>query len=366
MGAQAISKPELALQQILVGLNNNPAAPINIKKDPMVIDRLLGADFKAAWEILTPTEAAMLAGKAKPTLRSVNSGINKVRKLFKYELPMCDEEVGDCSTVICDVSATTSEQYGYLEVGIDQCSSMSWKLNPSELANLTESVAERRAQYLRRKAHSLKVAANRAIISQLYTLVSDYADGTDAMTTPKALTLISDKGDILPVGKAKIDKEYRQSLFKGEYVIFGGETIADYFSVKGYRLSPEGKMGVSDAMADLPFVYDSDFDSLIQEAAEDELSHAIIVPIGSVILDTWVQNTGDMYMNTPTRLSTVLTIDGIQYDYDLYIDECTKDIMEKLTLNYGMGSLPDSIYCDENGLIRHYTVQCGPFECETI
>jgi hypothetical protein len=366
--AKLATKPELALYQILNNLDSNPVAPINLKKDTTVLNRINSADFKAAWDPVSAEDERRLAGKDKFTTFAANPGINKVRRLFKFTKPLCDEEsTGDCSTNICEVDNPTVDPYGYLQVGIDQCNSESWSVSPKELMSIDQTVSSRRAKALMDAHYKIKQTINKKLIEFLYSSISDYADGTLALgNTVRDLRLISDKGDILPVGKAKLDREYRHSDFDGEYVMFGGETLADYYAVKGYRLSPEGKMGVADAMADLPFIYDSRFDKIFQSLGEDVDSHVVAVPIGSILFDTWNEHTGEMEMKDANYMYTTLDIEGLVYDYSFKFDECDKVYKEMITLHWGIGSMPDEIYCDGNGLIRHFTASCGPVDCDVL
>ncbi len=370
MAAAAITKPELALANMLAYMDTNPAAPYNIKSDPTVIYRLMANDFKSAFSILTPAEYAMLAGKAKPTLTSVNSGINKPRKRYRYRKPWCEDAPQDCTTAICDVTGTTTEPYGYLELAIDQCGSDFFKINASEFENLQDQdVQMRTAQELERIAYNLIVAANKKAIELLYLASSDYVDGTDAFTAPKALTLISSDMKILPVAKTNIDAEYRKSRFRGRWENFGGETVARYYDVANLQMNIDGSIGIGNSMqrAALPFIYDLDFDTVIQGIAEDSLSHLLTVPIGSVWLDTWTDNRGDKEVRMDHRLSTTRNIMGFDFDIDYKFDDCTKDHLWMLKLQWGFGSIPDSIYCDPaRGLIRHWTTQCGEANCEVL
>lgn len=363
MATESITKPELGYLNTLLSLERNPAAPVNIKKDPTVWDRLTQADFRAAWQL---TEETTVPGKAHPTLPSGDAGINKSRRYYKYEKPWCDETVEAEGTSLCDVSNTTVEPHAYLAVDIDQYASKSWITTMSDFDLLMESPSDRRADQIRRAAYAIKTAANAQVINSLHGFVSDYADGTDGLTATKHITLINETGDILPVSMAKIAKEYRDSLYKGDYVILGGSTIAQYFDVRMYRLSPEGRMGVTDSLSNLPMIYDSQFDTIWQGLQADTLSHGVVVPIGSVFVDTFNEFTGYKRLSDPNYVYTTINIDGTLFDYSMKFDECDLVWKEMLTLHYGIGSIPDAIYCDGNGLIRHYTFGCGPVDCDVL
>ncbi len=363
MAAQAISKPELALLQTVTSLASNPAAPLNIKKDPTVMRRLLENDFQSAWLL---NNSPAVAAKAPPTRPAVNAGINKVRHFYEYEKPLCDETVDDCTTAICDVDTATEEQKGYLAVDVANCASKSWTVSVDEFQNLLEAPSQRRADYLRRAAYALLTSANRAIIEDLFASASAYSDTTSSQTAPKNLPIISDKGDILPVAFSRIKSEYRKERFNGNFVTFGGETLATYFDVRDLRLSPEGQMGANANLMNMPFIYDSVFDDVIQEAAEDSLSHLLTVPVGSYFVRIWNQYTGYQNMIDANYVYTTILIDGILFDYSMKFDECDRVWKEMLTLHYGLGAIPDSIYCDGRGMIKHWTASCGTIDCDVL
>ena len=353
MATEAISKPELAYLNSVLSLDLNPAAPINIKKGTNVVYRLLENDFRNAWDL---QDAQSVAGKAVHTLASVNAGANKVRRYYSYTLPYLDGSPGDCTTEVCDVTASTVEELGYIGVDIDKCASKGWVTTIAEFDNLNETPSERRAAVLRRYEYMLRVQANTDAINELYAAISNYADGTVPATTLKSIEILTAAGDINPIAISDINAEMRASLFNGEYVIFGGDIIAKYFDIKMLRLSPEGRVGIdTGTLADLPFVYDSQFDGIVLGLEVDALSHGFIVPIGAFMMDTWVENTGYKEMSDPNYLFTTITIDGIEYDYEMKFDECDgRKWKELLKLHYGFGSIPDSIYNGSNGLIRHY------------
>lgn len=363
MGVVTQTKPELAYLQTLKSLKSNPAQPLNIKQDPIVFKRLMERDMKAAWELTTDPS---VPGKNPPSLPSANPGINKVRRFYKYEKPYCDEDVDDCTTKICDVDGSTEETTGYLAMDINMCASKSWTVGVDEFNSLLENPSERRADKIRRAAYALQVDANRKTIQNLYSHVSDYADGTSGLTATKTVTIISDKGDVLPVGMSKIKREYRESRFNGNHVIFGGEVAAQYFDVREMRLSPEGKEGLSGSMSNLPFLYDYELDIQLQALAADTASHGLVVPVGSYFVDTWNEFEGYKRMIDDNYVYTTMIIDGVKYDYSMVFDHCDKVWKEMLTLHYGLGGIPDEVYCDGNGLIRHFIMGCGPADCSIL
>lgn len=359
MGFESTTKPELCCLNTILSLENN-AAPINIANKSHVLDRLLSDDYRSAWEETNDPEAP---GKAAPSLPSLNVGINKVRKYFKYEKPLCDTEVDTEVPNICEITEATEETTGYIAIDIDKVAVKSWKVELSEFDNLCEGPSERRADKLRRAAYAIRQNANAVIIQALYTLINKYANGDNGLTDVRNLNLITDKGDINPVAMAMVDREYRESLFSGDYVLCGGKGLGDYFSVKKYRLSPEGKVGVMSDIVEFPFIYDPIFDTIFQGLADDELSHAVAIPIGSMYIDTWNEYTGYKEISMPDFLQTTIEIDGLLYDYALSFDKCHTKYTEMLKLHYGIGAIPDAAYCNGNGLIRHWTVGCGSPGC---
>ncbi len=355
-----ITNPELCCLNTMLSLENNPAAPKNIKKNTNTLEILTSQGVKEAWELTTDPS---VPGKNPPSLPSANPGANKVRRYYKYEKPNCDETVQAASTGICDDHDSTTDPMGYIVVDINQAASKAWKLSADEFAEACGGVSARRANKLRRAAATLRLDANKKIITNLYGLVDNYANGDNALTATRALNLISDKGDINPVEMAKISGEYRDSMFDGEWVMIGGSNLATYFDVMKYRLSPEGKMGLDLNLEDFPFIYDSSFDPIFQNLAGDSDSHAVTIPVGSIFVDIWNENTGDKIINMPHQIATTIEIDGIMYDYELAWIQCDKVWKEKLTLHWGIGGIPDAAYCDNNGLVRNWKIGCGAPGC---
>jgi hypothetical protein len=363
MAAQAISKPELALLQTVRSLAANPAAPMNIKKDPTTLMRMLQPDMQAPWQLRNADE---VAGKAKPSRPAVNAGINKVRRFYEYTAGYCDETVENIGTSVCEADNATSENKGYLAVDIALGHAKSWVTGLNDFDNLLETPTQRRADTLRRAAYAILTEANKTVVTNLYSSISAYNDGT---TAAKVLPIIKTNGDINPVAFSRIRKEYRKERFKGDFVVIGGDTVADYFDVRELRLSPEGKMGTMANLADMPMIYDSVFDEVFQEAAEDELSHGITVPVGSFFVDIWNEYRGDKQIANPDFLQTTIMIDGVMFDYTMNFDKCAAGgpaWQEKLELKYGLGWLPDSVYCSTRGLIKQWIFSCGDHDCEVL
>ena len=361
------TKPEMCYANTWKSLESNPAAPINILQGTQLLDSLMQNRFMAPWERVDDMSAPAIAGKAIPTLPSVNPGINKMRMYYKYEKPYCETAIDTtCAPDICVAAALTDEQTAYLASDFDQCVSDTWTVDEAQFDNLNETPSARRADMLRRKAYNLKLKANKIAIQQLYASVSDYSDGSASIgATTKHVNIISSKMDISPAAMAKIAGEYRRESFNGQYVIFGGHTLADFYNVNRWRISPEGRIGTDLADSSLPFIYDENFDSTLQVLEADTKSHGISVPIGSFGIDFWNEFTGYKVKSFEDMIKTTIVIDGMTYDYALFYDKCKGTYTEQLKLQFGFLSIPDVAYCNGRALIKHWTFGCGDVDCDT-
>jgi hypothetical protein len=360
-----ILKPELCFMNSLKALENNPAAPVNILEGTPFLDTIMQNRFMAPW---MEVDSAQFAGKAAASLPSVNPGINLRRKYYSYEKPWCETPVDTtCAPNICEAAPLTEETTGYLASDIDQCISETWSVEESQFDNLNETPNARRAEMLRRKAWNIRQKVNKISLQQLYASLSDYSDGTASIgATTKRVNIITSDMKVSPVGLAKIAGEYRRESFQGDYVIFGGHTLADFWQVRRWQMSPEGRLGSDLADGSLPFIYDAAFDPTFQTLEADNASHGVTVPIGSFAIDFWNEFTGYKIKSFEDFIKTTIEIDGVLFDYSLFYDKCNGKYTEQLKLHFGFLALPDSIYCSGRALIKHWEFGCGDVDCDTL
>jgi hypothetical protein len=337
---------------------------MNIKEGTPFLDVLLGDMFTRPWSVSTDANA----GKAAPTIPSLNPGLNLARKYWSYEKPYCESALVDCGVdALCDTGTPTVETTGYIYSDINKCKTEKWTIGAEEFVNLCEGPAERRADYLRRKAWNIKQKVNRDAIETLYLAIANYNDGLPSIGAgTRNVTILSSKGDISPVGLQKIESEYDDIGYMGGYKIFGGKVLSTFYGVDKWRLSPEGRLGTELNSDSLPFIYDKEFDKVFQTLEGNAFSHAVTVPFGSYGIHFWNKYTGVFETNTPTLLTTTLEIDGLLYDYSVKYDECLFQWTETLTLRYGFLGIPDSAYCNGIGLIKHWNIGCGDIDCDSF
>ena len=361
----SITKPELCYLNTMTSLEKNSAAPMNIMQGTPFLDTIMQSRFTDGW---MEGDAARLAGKAAPTLPSVNPGINLRRKYYTYEKPYCESDTDEtCKPNICAGGTVTDEQTGYLATDIDQCVSETWSITKAEFLQLAETPSERRATMLRRKAWNLKKKLNRFAITQVYAALSDYFDGNPSIGgTTKNVTILKSDGKIAPVGMSRVYQEYTDVGFTGDFVIFGGRTLSTFYNTNRWQISPEGRLGTDLSDGSLPFVYDPIFDEIFQTLEANTLSHGVSIPVGSFALDFYNMYTGEMVDVFEDKLSTTLEIDGLTYDYQLYYDKCEQKWTEQLSLNWGYLTIPDAAYCNGIGLIKHWTFSCGDIDCDSF
>lgn len=353
-------KPELFYAKSVAAIDQVPTAPSQVRKPTGLLDRLMQADNTAPWRV---TRTNVLPGKTAP---SGSAGVNEVEVILEYQKPFCEGGESVPATKICDVTGSTTEQRGWLNIDIDNVAERHFLLNIEDFNNLAEGPQERLAEMLRRKAFEIKHEINRKAIEELYANINNYVDGTAGMgATLKRTNVISNDGKILNAGFVRILQEYRQAYYTGDVINVSGEVMANYFLAKQLEgmISRTNDPGAAMVAIErlMGFTYDVSLDPVIQDLENDTKSHGITLPVGGMIMHDWQENEGDRAARFDDHLRTTINIDGINYDYFLHFDKC--DFVWKVMLKktYAFGVIPATEYCNGQGLIFHWHFGTGDY-----
>jgi hypothetical protein len=364
-----MTRPEQNLLTTLRSLKDHPLAPRNLMESTPFLDQLLMPKWLAPWKAVDMMRAGEVAGKAIPSLPSLNPGLNKTRRFYKFQKALCYDEadLNSCSTDLCADGDQTFDTDAYLASDIDQCAEKKWTITVDELKDQNYGTAQRRAEHIYDMAFQLRQQMSRNCITNLYATISPYLDGTPGVgVTTKHLNILNPAGDVYPIGWNKLNKEFRDGYFNGQYITFGGDTVADYLFAAKSRISPEGRIGTDLNTDNLNFVYDQQFDKIFQTLEGNALSHLVAVPVGGFAIDTWNEFEGEKKTSFEDFITTTLTIGGIKYDYMFRYEKCGFKITEMLRLHYGFLNLPNNLYCNNIGYIKHFTAGCGVMDCDGI
>jgi len=365
MSLVVATKPELFCLQVTRVIDQMPHSPINVKASTNVLDTVMSASNTAGW-----AEINRVSLPGKPAPNGTTEGGPKI--WLQYEKPYCDGgESNDIS--VCDATGTTEEEQAWLAVNINKVAERHFTITKAEFANFCESPNDRLMDQLKRKAFEIKREINSEAIKALYAIANPYTDGTASIgATTKELTVISPEGNIIPAGFAKINGEYARANYSGRLLTFGGETLRTYIDVKGYQGMSMNSVGANvDPLANMPFTYDNQFDTIFQTLDSNDFSHGFTLPLGAFVMQEWFDHEGYGLESLDTVIRNKMTIDGITYDYSMVYDPCggsekTGIWKVQLKKRYGFGSIPNTAYCDNQGLNFHWLFGCGDFSCSSL
>lgn len=361
MGLVVTTQPMLFCMQAITSLDKHVAAPMNIMEEPAALKRLLQADNASNWSTLNTVETP-----GKPLNSDVETP-DGVRVFMNYTKPYCAGGTSSIGTNVCDATGSTLDENGYLELTINKAAERHWVVTNAEFNELCEKPSERMAAVLRRKAYEIKMEINAAVIAEMYAIINAYKDGTNGKgANTKTATIINQDGNIIPAGMVKIDREYMQAGYNGKKLIFGGTSLADYYLTKAYQGGGANMTGTGDPFANMPFIYDNSFDSVFQTLEGDTNSHGLSMALGGLFVKEHYRNVDYNKVNLPNRLATTMLIDGMEFDYDMYFDECALTWKIQIKKRYGFASIPAAAYCNSQGLNFHWIFECGTMDCSKL
>lgn len=362
MGLLATTKPEaylLACLQCLADGNGNPSAPNKIQENTAFLDTVLSERNARHWRDFQ----CSFPGKSRP-------GAGAFPKVYAtYEKPECGEECADLSTFgPCTDNTTTTEEYNnYLELEVNDSCGLEWRVTKEEFRQTCEGRDARIAETLRRKANAIKRNLNAKGLAAFLENAGNYPSGDSSLTDTATVTVISNAGNIIPAGFAKIKANYRKNKYKGDLITIGGDTLATYYDVKAYQGGGQNATGNVDPLPSSKFVFDDNLDSIIQDVTGDSTSsYGITMPEGAFGVYTWNEYTGDFQENFETHLETTIDIDGLTYDYYVKYSPCGKFWDIGLKLHFCWLCIPDDQYCNGEGFKWLWKFDCGEFECDSL
>lgn len=358
-----LSKPELFLQSAITSIDANPASPLSVREATPLLDRLMADDVKQYWTVI---QSVSFPGKPGP---KTANGLNGTHIYAEYQLPYCKTNtVSNPSLNVCDVTGTSSETKGYLELQVDQTVERHFAMSIDDFNNVVETPNQRLANLIRRQIFDMKHELNKKTITRLAALIGDYPNGNfSGGANAETVTVIDTNGNIVPLAYAKIREAYRKAFYQGDLLIFGGETLATYFDLRllaglnqNNQLANPGQI-----LSMMPIIYDNNLDPTLQTILGGTASHGLSIPKSGFFIYEHYENTGSRQLNEAFRQSTTLDVDGFQVDYDLKFDDCEKVWMVQLKKHAAFGSIPAAAYCNGQGLTFNWKFAAGTVNANT-
>lgn len=361
--AIAATKPEQFCLQVIQNLKSR-SAPINVKQKANFLDKIASQANMAGFEY----DSMQFPGKTAPSGTQPKLA-NTPTLFYEYEKPFCKGGTSSSTTSICDVTGSTAEQKGWMQVGIGKIAERHFTMTMEEFNSFCETPDDRKMTMIRRKAFEIKMEINREAIKAAYLECDAYVGGASSLGAgARTLNVVNSAGNALNADFAKIAKEYRKALYDGQIMTLGGETLADYTNVKMLQAmgtNGQGAMDPQELFGDT-FLYDTEVDPIIEGligVGATGKSHGITLPYGNFGFFEWFEFRNYKEISLDNHVATTMMIDGMRYDYEINFDPCDKIWKIQLKKYYDFGAIPNSAYCNGQGLMFHWNFGCGDFAC---
>jgi len=358
MASNLISEPCFRLcLDVQQELDGRQDAPINLENNENATINFLTSAQNNSNNVVAEA-VGQLAQKARP--QTVAEGVAPTTVNLLYSAPDCDEADECTDASICDVTGSWDSYRRWVQFTINECAQKSGVIPIEQFRTVCENPGGALADEIQRASRSIKRSMNRIAIESLAASFGDYVNGTNSGTAPAVVPVVTVDQDGLMrpnrIAIAQFNTQYRRKQWRNGFQIIGGDSIAEHNDI-----------AVSMGMTQLPYTYDNRLDDVLQGIFTDNLSNAITIPYGVFNFVEWYDN--DLYLadprlQTPTRSRTKLTIDGMTYDFDLYLDECNDVWKWRLRKKFDFFKIPAAAYCEgADDLILRWNTICGPADC---
>jgi hypothetical protein len=343
-------------------IDSRADSPINNENNNNAVFDFIASDANNSNNMVAEALGSM-ASKAKP-IAGVEEDLPLTRLNVIWTDPECGESDG-CDTdgtSICAVEGSYTSKRSYAEVILDSALCETGAFNLADFRGICETSQFAMTDELQRAARRLKRALNTLAIENVAASLSDYANGVNSGTNPIIFPVVTIGQDGLALpnnqGIVTMRSQYRKKYWEGGFNIFGGDAIAEHNDL----LIGQGRTAT-------PFTYDPKIDSIFETLFAYGISNVFTLPTGVINFLQWNRNA--MYMDnpqlqamSPSYTRTMMVIDGVTYDLDLYYDECNAAVKWRLAIDPGFFKIPDSEYCaGTGGLVLRYGATCGASTC---
>lgn len=338
-------------------------SPINNEDNANALINFLVSDANNSNNIVTEA-VGQLAGKAVP-VDAGESNTPATRVNLIWTTPECGE-TDDCETPgnICSLSGSYTEKRKYAEFVIGERLCETGVVNITDFMNICSNPTAFMDD-VQRAARRMKRGLNRKAWEAVAANLSDYANGVDSATNPRTLPVITidSNGQAMPnsAGIIMARSEYRQKSWEGGFNVFGGNAVAQYQDLLEMR-----------GQARSPFIYDNKLDPTFDDVFDPNTLEYNMVTIPTGIFNFVPFWRNDIYMQNPELMAmspsytrTKMTIDGITYDFDLYMEPCATKLVWRLSIDFDFFKIPDTEYCaGTGGLMLRWLADCGDATCD--
>lgn len=311
-------------------------------------------------------------GKGRP-----QSG-NACTAEVQFEMPDC-VTAADAAIDICGDLTDYGDNRGYLDVTVDQVTARAGEFTLDEFLCICESPSEREAKLIRHLARSIRSRMENRAATLLAGYISNYANGVDSSDVAGAgtrqLNILNTAGHVNAAEFVKILSEYRRQFASTNPIVVGGNILADYEDIRIQGLGANAVGATANGVV-IPgmkqfvsFDMDAALETAIGTAAPAGTSFAVTWHPGAVHLLEYYDNVGEREWFKEDSVRTVITVDGMDFDFRLKWEECDephwKIVLEK---RWDLFAIPDTIYApcfNSNGILL-WTLGCGEPECINV
>jgi len=343
-----------------ISVDNFDTAPLKLRQKTGFLNKVLSPDNNADWNQITTSP---IGGKAAPG--GTNTG-QAVETTIEYRTPYCaGGTTPGSASEICAVTGSNTEEKGYLYVDVDKFVERSFDVDLADFDATCEAPNDRIADQIARKAYEMRREINSDGIDDYHGVLSAYPVSglTPTGANLQDINVISDEGNIINAGFAKARGTFRHALWDGGVQMVGGNRMGTYFDVRAmqglsHRRGADGTL--EDPFSNTEFAFDLDLDSRIGTLESASDSYVLAWADGAFGMVEWMENTAYKNYVFEDHIRDTITVDGMEFDYFVHFDKCTTPKWRvMLRKYYGWMAIPDTAYCNNNGLRFMYKSTAG-------
>lgn len=287
----------------------------------------------------------------------------------EYDLPQCNDANQGDYPGLCDDQDVDAEKKGWLEVTVEECSSLGGQFDKAAFEQICESPNERLAKEIRSKARDVIRKMDKVLIEKAYSIMGLYADATSSIgATAKSVPILAADGFINPGGMAVVKSEFRNMHTDRLPLLVGGDILATWEDTR--RMSGLGANAIgaepNTQSAGIDMWLDYHLDPVIRGLESDTASHALSWVPGSIRLVEWYKYTGAWEeLGKEDYTETTIVIDGMTFDYHLFYDKCDHVWKYVIGKCYDLFYVPDQAFqpCWDFNHRLHWEFGCGAWDC---